>query len=219
MSTTTLIDLQNQAIAKAIEVAARAVDKAQIASLQARMTMMDSPAYQQGLVSEAMLDQKHTAIQTLIRQCEQVVATTPIRDIKTRQDKKWNGRPTFGLGKDVELLHQLATGLQYSADTHKQIMHPLTGLNLNTVERFLASLGSAPYYNASLGHIIPTTPYDINAAVESATLLGAQLGMVLDTSLLTESHMANRFEKAFVKAQKDELDDSQLDASSHFTMS
>ena len=196
-----------------------AKEKATIAGIQAQLDVVNSSAYQEAKVHQEQVAQRHAAMVDRINSCKAIVSAVPVMDKKTRQEKKWNGRPTYGLGKDLELLHELASGLLYSVDEHKQLMQSKVNLDLLTVESFLTSLGNTAYYSSQYETIVPEVPYNVQQAKSAAMLLGSQLGLALDLTSLTEENMADRFAKARIKAEKDKLEDELLDTSSHFTMS
>jgi hypothetical protein len=215
----TLEEMKAAVVAKATAVAAQAKEKAEMAGLTARMKLMDSEVYQVALTNESAQTSKHEAMEELIEQCKAVVIATPVHDAISRQNKKWNGRPTYGLGKDMELLHTLASGLLYSVDQHKAIMVDLVGLNLNTVEKFLNSLGNTAYYNASHDVIMEEVMYNLPVLQESVLLLGEQLGLAIDTSSLTEDNLNKRFRVASLKADSAKISNDALPLDAHFIMS
>ena len=204
--------------AKTAALIAQTKEKAEMAALTAQMKVLDSEAYQQAKVTQAINEAKQTMLTDKIEECKGIISTIPVHDKKTRQDKKWAGRPTYGLGKDIELLHELCSGVLYAVNEHKSLMLANTGLNPNTVEQFLTSLGNASYYSTAYSTIIEEVPYNIEALNQSVMLLGEQLGVVFDATMLTEASMADRFKKAAIKAEKEKLEDELLDPSSHFTM-
>lgn len=211
-------ELKAQLEAKTAELAAATIEKAEIASLQAQMNVLESEAYQSAKVAQAINESKQKVLTDSIEACKAIVTTMPVHDVKTRQDKKWAGRPTYGMGKDLELLHELCSGILYAVQEHKLLMLDSTGLNPNTIEQFLNSLGNTAYYSTNYSTIVEEVPYDVVAAKRAILLLGEQLGIVLDSSAVNESNMASRFEKARIKADKDKLEDELMDSSNHFTM-
>lgn len=215
---TTIEQLKAEITAKTAALVTQTKEKAEMASLQAQMRVLESPAYQEAKVTQAINESKQTLLVQHIDECKAIVSTIPVHDKKTRQDKKWAGRPTYGMGKDLELLHELCSGLLYAVNEHKQLMLSTTGLNPNTIEQFLNSLGNTAYYSTTYSTVIEEVPYDVDTARASLMLLGEQLGVVLDASTLTEANMSARFEKARIRAEKDKLEDELLDSTAHFTM-
>lgn len=204
--------------AKTQALIAETQQKAEMAALQAQMRVLESDAYQNAKVQQAINESKQTLLVQRIDECKAIVSTIPVHDKKTRQDKKWAGRPTYGMGKDLELLHELCSGVLYAVNEHKQLMLDTTGLNPNTVEQFLESLGNTAYYSTTYSTIVEEVPYNVSTARASVMLLGEQLGVVLDATALTESNTASRFEKARIRAEKAQLEDELLDSTAHFVM-
>lgn len=216
--TLTIQELQAKAATKAAQIAAQAKEAAKKAVLEATISLYESETYQNALTTEAKKELVINSLERKIETCKQVIVQTPVHDKVTRQDKQWNGRPTYGLGKDIELLHTLASGILYATTQHKTLMLEAAPVNPNTMELFLTALGTVAYYSPKRNAIIPAVPYNAEVAVQAATLLGAQLGLVLDTSLLTKETMSERFNKARLRAEEQEAEASLVPQDTHFTM-
>ena len=184
---------------QAIEAAKEA---AQVNALAARLALVQSEPFKQALTREAEQTAKLEAMNSYISLCKEVVVMNPVRDTVLRKDKQWNGRPTYGLGKDIELLHTLCTGILYSVAQHKDVMLAITKVNLDTIERFLNALGRTPYYSDRYECVVDALPYDTEEAKQTATLLATQLGVTLDTSKLTEATFALRATTDALKAEE-----------------
>lgn len=217
--TMTIEQLKEQVKAQTAEAMAKAKETAEVSNLQRRLALLQSEAYQKALTMQAETENKQTTMTQLIEICKAIVAENPVTDKNTRKLKTYNGSPVFGLGKDIELLHTLATGLLYSVDDHKLAMLEATKLNLATVETFLLALGQTAYYNIKTNEIVPEVACNLEQATSAVTLLGEQLGLVLDTTMLNEMTMFKRFKSAQLRAEADKLAHEALPEDTHFTMS
>lgn len=197
---TTIEELKAQLSTQLTDVVAKAKEKADIAGLQARIAVLSSEGYQNALVAEQTERTKHELLTGLIAQCASIIEDNPIADKLTRQSKRWNGKPVYGLGKDIELLHTLCTGLLYSVESHKLLMASVATINLNTVEQFIESLGTTAYYNVPYKAIVDEVAPNVETLNHAVLLLGEQLGITLNASKLTTASLTNRSNKAYAKA-------------------
>lgn len=214
----TIEQLRAQVAEKTQAAMAKAKEQAEYRVLTARLGLVESDAFQNALSREAEQTAKYKTLTDHIAAAKEVIVSAPVHDPRTRQDKEWNGRPTYGLGKDVQLLHELCSGMLYSVDQHKTVMQELTGLNMDTVEQFLTALGNTAYYSGPYNVVIDEVPYNLEAIKSTAMLLGEQLGLVIDTSAITEQSMNKRFTSARLQAEKQKLANDSLPEDTHFTM-
>lgn len=210
--------LKAELVAKANSLTEQTIERAEVEALKAQLNVLNSEEYQEAKTKQAINKKKQSVLSSAIETCKAVISTMPIYNTKTRQDKKWAGRPTYGLGKDIELLHELCSGVLYSVEEHKTLMCGQVGLDISTVEEFLTSLGNTAYYSTNYSTIVEEIPYDVARIKEAILLLGEQLGIVIEDNTINETNMAARFEKARIKAEKDKLEDDTLDTTTHFTM-
>lgn len=178
----------------------QAREKAQQSLVDARMKLLDDPSYLNTMEAIETSKIKIETLEHAISQCEQVTVEVPIRNNQTREDRKWSGRYNFDFGTDIQLLYNLATGIRYSVREHKEIMLQTTGLDLVTIDQFVEAMGSPAYYSAQYNVVVDSKPYNAHLAKAFATVLGDQLGLVLDTSYLTETNFENSFTKAEARA-------------------
>lgn len=214
----TIAQLQAEVNLATTQAMSNAKEAAQLNVLTAQLALVNSEVFQLALINEAKQTAKLQAMGKYINQCKEVVIMNPVRDTVRRTDKKWNGTPTFGLGKDVELLHTLCTGILYSVEQHKEIMVAITKVNLDTVERFLNALGRTSYYSQRFGCIVDEVPHQVKEAKQTAMLLATQLGLVLDTNLLTDATFEARGASARLKANEAEKEIVNTPQAISFTM-
>lgn len=194
MTTVNMQDLQ----AKLDAAKAKAKAEAQQSIISARIALLDDQTYLNTLASIEVTTIKTDTINNMIKACEQVCTEVPVYNKSTRQERKWAGRYNFEFGNDIQLLYRLATGIMYSVTEHKQLMLAVTSLDLVAIESFVQSMGSPAYYSTQYNTVVESVPYNSSLAKAYATVLGAQLGLVLDTSTLSE----DRFDKYFRKEQQ-----------------
>lgn len=206
-NTNQLETLQAQLQAQIEAAATKAKEQAQIAMMQARIDLVTSEAFQALRARQFTEDFIVKSLEDSINKCKYIVESTPVQDIKRRKLKEWNGRPVYGLGKQLELLHNLCTGIVYAVDQHKLPMLALTPINVLEAERFLSALGNTAYYSATYSTIVEEKPYDVAQIKNSATLLAESLGITVDTSMVTDKYMSERFAAARAKADLTKLEE------------
>lgn len=213
----TAAELQAKLDSRTNEVNSQATEQAQIKSLEARLRLIESDAYKQAKVREAEQQQKVNTLEDKLEQCEAVTVSMPIINPSTRVARKWNQRYVFEFGRDIELLYRLASGIRYSVREHKETMLEITQLSPLTIDQFLDAMGQPAYYHQDLQIVVAEKPYDVDQAINSAMLLGEQLGLALDTTLLTKANFKNKFANALNQAETSQMEAEKAPATS-FTM-
>lgn len=134
--------------------------------------------------------------------CAAVVASMPIYSAKTRENRKWLPANTYGLGAEANALIRIATGMQYAATEHKQAMIAATGISEVVIDMVNDALGSLPYYNRNYMIVVDGKPANAAQLAQALSLLGSQLNVAVDVSLITEATMVNRYTSAKLRAEK-----------------
>jgi hypothetical protein len=115
---------------------------------------------------------------------------------KTRQNRVWSGGHRYGFGTQVDLMYQLATGILYACQEHKQLLLAHTGLNLELLEQFVKAFGTPTYYSRNYHTVIDQRPYDVELVKATVDVMQSELGVVIDTSELTAGNFKAEFERA-----------------------
>jgi rubrerythrin len=159
-------------------------------------------------VTRLLVKDSIEALKSSIEQCKDIVDSMPVYDAKSRQNRTFNPRSEYRLGKQFELLSGLLTGVQYSAREHKDQMLEVLGLNELTIELALDAMGSRTYYSKNYQEIVDGTPAEVTTLVDELQEVADALGIVLDDSKLTNKHFDRLEQMARVKATRDLEEDS-----------
>lgn len=172
----------------------------EIARITAKMTILDNPAMTQARVKALIVRETSDKLKALDATCTEIVASMPIHNAKTKEDRKWNPSRQYGLGNNIQLLTGVLSGIQYSAVAHKEQMLALTGLDEDLIEQVLEAFGSTAYYSKNYNVVVDESTYDLEELTGALALVAEALDIQLDTSRLTDKVMDSRFEVARVKA-------------------
>jgi rubrerythrin len=159
-------------------------------------------------VTRLLVKDSIETLKSSIEQCKDIVDSMPVYDTKSRQNRTFNPRSEYRLGKQFELLSGLLTGVQYSAREHKDQMLEVLGLNELTIELALDAMGSRTYYSKNYQEIVDGTPAEVTTLVDELQEVADALGIVLDDSKLTNKHFDRLEQMARVKATRDLEEDS-----------
>lgn len=185
-------------------VAEQAREKATIAKLTAQLGVLDSPVYQDALVSQSRQQAAIDRLSDLVSTAEAVVSAMPIIDPVKKQEKRWNGRPLYGHGIELNNLYQLLTGIMYSTRQHKAVMLEQTGLTEALVESTVNAFGQPSYFSIRNNKVIPAIPYDIEALQRLLPLVCATLDIEIPMSYITKQAFEERFNVAAERASSDQ---------------
>ena len=141
---------------------------------------------------------------TLDALCERVVAEMPIFNSKTRENRKWRPSKVYNLGKHVELITGLCSGIQYSAAEHKIQMLAGTGISADLVDDVVNSMGSPAYYNKNYDIVMDEKPYNFEKLDRSLKLIADKLDLDVDFSMFTAQTMEARFSAARINADSNQ---------------
>ena len=175
------------------------------ATLEATLKLESSKSLFNSKVKLAASGRNTKALQELITECETLVESMPIQNPKTRALRKWSGSRRFAFGTQVNLMYQLATGIVYSCAEHKALLLEHTGLNGELLEQMVEAFGIPSYYSRNHNILVEATPYDVDKAMATVSVMQSSLGVIIDTSLITGSNFSLEFGKAQVTAGIDKL--------------
>jgi hypothetical protein len=171
-------------------------ERVEIARLTATIALEESPVLLEARVKLAAKDEQTQILQRIVDECEGIISTVPIHNPKTRSDRKWAGNHRFAYGTQIDLLYQLATGILYSCQEHKQLLMAHTNANPELLEQFLDAFGTPAYYSRNHHVIMDATPFDIDALHSTLQMLQSSFGVIIDTSRVTEGALVKEFNKA-----------------------
>ena len=189
--------LKAQVKAKAEENATRIREAAEIARLEATLKLESSEELFRSKVKLAANGAQTAQLQQLVDECAGIIANVPVHNAKTRANRVWSPSRKFAYGTQIDLMYQLATGILYSCQEHKQLLLAHTGLNLELLEQMVKGFGSPQYYSRNYHTIVEAKPFELELAKSTVDVMQSELGVVVDTSMLT----ADNFELEFVRAE------------------
>lgn len=174
--------------------------------LTSEIKRMQDPKYLEALTKASMVKATTDRLNDVIDSCKAIIATMPIFNKSTGENRKWSTNRTMGYGNHIELLTNLLNGIQYSVQEHKPFMLELSGLDADLIERTLAAFGNPAYYSIHNDVVVDATPFDFDELQMCLSLIEDKLGVVLNTTELTEKRMHQRFLIAEVKAKQAQVD-------------
>ncbi len=195
--------LKAQVKAKQEANAAKIREAAEVARLEATLKLEDSPALFNARVKVEAAAQQTNTLKTLVDECAGIITATPVHNKNTRSNRVWAGVRRFEYGNQIDLMYQLATGILYSCAEHKELLLAHTGLNSELVEQFVEAFGSPMYYNRNHNEIAEAKPYNFDRVTSVVDVMQSELGVVADTTKLTEKNFKGEFLKGQERAHAD----------------
>ena len=201
-----LTELRAQVQAKKAESQAKVAEMIETKQLQAQLTALTNDKLQEAKANQALTKATSDTLATLMAACENIVKEMPSYNKKTREQRKWSPRREYGLGNQFAELSGLLTGILYSTTDHKVQMLALTGLDIDTIEAFVAAVGKPAYFNETYNTMQIAEPYNLPKLLDTIALIEDILEVNIDKSKLTEAHMSARFALAQAKADQAEAE-------------
>lgn len=183
--------------------AAKLAEKVMVASLTATLELESSTVLFDSKVKLAVTSGNTKKLQDLVNVCSGIIDETPVQNTKTRTVREWAGSKRFSFGNQINLMYQLATGIMYSANEHKQLLLAHTGLDIELVEQFVEAFGSPAYYSRNNNVLVEAKPYNTEAVDSAVAVMQSSLGVVVDVTKLTTANFSLEAGKAEVKAYLD----------------
>jgi len=178
-------------------------ERVEIARLTAIIALEENPVLFEARVKLMAKDEQTQILQRVVDECEGIITQTPIHNPKTRSERKWAGNHRFAYGTQVDLLYQLATGILYSCQDHKQLLMAHTQANPELLEQFLDAFGTPAYYSRNHHILMEAKPYNIDALQGTLKVMQSAFGVIVDTDRITDGALANEFTRAENTAHKD----------------
>lgn len=209
MTTINIEELKAKAEAVKAANAKKLQEKVQVALLQATIEREGSEALLNARAAMEARRMQTERLQSLVQECAGIVSEVPVYNRKTRENRAWSGKLRYGYGSQINLVHQLMTGILYACQEHKDLMLAHTGLNMELVEQAISGFGIPSYYNRINNAIVEETPYNLEQVQEVVQILQSDMDLVIDTSELNQKNFDKEFlrakenaETAFEQAQK-----------------
>lgn len=189
-----------EAAAKAQEAIDQANMQAQVFVAQATIARATDSSLTLARAKAIASNTTQAELDRLEASCTAIVASMPVYNKKTRENRKFNSSKFYGFGNQIASLVGLLSGINYSANDHKSMLLTTTGLNATTVEQTLDSLGSLPYYSANYGIIVEGRPGNAAQFKSNIKTVAAMLNISLDTSAITQDALDTLSKNAEVRA-------------------
>lgn len=175
--------------------------RAEVARLEARLKLETSEELLAAKVRLATISSQTETLQNLVNECAEIVASVPVYNQKTRANRVWAGSHKFNYGTQIDLMYQLATGILYSCQEHKQLLLAHTGLNLELIEQLVEAFGTPTYYSRNFHSIVESKPYSVERARNAITVMQSELGVTVDAGALNVTNFENEFNRAVTTAK------------------
>ena len=180
----------------------RVQEAAEVARLEATLKLETSETLFDARVRLAANGAQTERLQALVNECAGIVTSIPIHIPKTRTNRVWSGSHRYNFGTQLDLMYQLATGILYSCQEHKQLLLSHTGLNLEVLEQLQKAFGTPSYYSRNYNSIVEARDYNFEQVQAVLEVMQSELGVVIDTSEVTRDN----FEHEFVRAENTALE-------------
>jgi hypothetical protein len=194
-------ELKAEVAAKVAANILRVTEAAEVARLKATLTLESSEALFNARVRLEASGQETAKLQQLVDECAAIVSTVPIHNAKTRANRVWAATHKYNYGAQVDLMYQLATGILYSCQEHKQLLLAHTGIDLAVVEQTVAAFGNPTYYSRNHNVVVDAKAYDVTLVQETLQIMQSQLGAIVDTSSVKVDTFRDEFERAVATAK------------------
>jgi hypothetical protein len=166
-------------------------------ALNSNSTLLDAKA-------KLMITEEDTKkLGNLINECSEIISSTPVINKKTRSNRKWAGQHRYGFGNQIDQMYEIATGLIYSCQEHKDILLAHTGLNIELLTQFVEAFGNPTYYSVNNNVVIPEVPANLAEVKSTLLMLQVELDVIINTSKLTANNLELESVTAETKASKD----------------
>jgi hypothetical protein len=198
--------------------AARVKDAVEVIRLEAKLALETSEQLFNARVRLEASAAVTRKLDSLVKECEALVASMPVHNPKTRENRKWAGGHRYAYGTQVDLAYNLATGILYACQEHKQLLVAHTGLDVQLLQEIVEAFGSPAYYSRMNNSIVDERPADIYRLHNALTVLQSDLGVSIDTKALNEQTVTLEFLRAQNNAYSQLQQAQEAIAEADFTM-
>lgn len=177
-------------------------EAAEIGKLKAMIALNSNEALLNAKARLMMTEQDTSKLQSLIKECAEIISSTPMYNEKARANRKWAGQHRYGFGSQVDAVYELATGILYSCQEHKELLLAHTGLNTELLTNLVESFGNPSYYSRNNNVVIAAVPVNVDELNAALSIVQSELNVVINTSKLTKANFATEYLKAEINADK-----------------
>jgi len=182
---------------------AKIKEQAEIAKLQAIIKLESNEDLLNAKAKLMMSSENSEKLQTLIKECSEIISSMPVHNAKTRTNRVWAGSHRYGYGAQVDNLYELATGILYACAEHKELLLAHTNLNSELLGQLVEAFGNPAYYSRNNNVLVEAKPADVDAVKSCISIMQSQLEVVIDTSKITANNIELEYVKAETKAMQD----------------
>lgn len=185
--------------------AVRIAEAAQVAQLEAALKLESSESLFNAKVKLALSGSVTKRLTDIVEECVAIIDGLPVVNNKTRANRKWAGSNRFIFGTQVNLMYQLATGIQFSCAEHKPLLLAHTGLDAELLEQLVDAFGTPAYYSRNYNTIVEAKPYDVESVLMALNVMQSQLNITVDMSNVTPANFSLEFGRAETRAYSDKI--------------
>ena len=178
-------------------------EAAEIAKLNAILKLESNEALLTAKARLLVSGEVTTYLEKLIAECSAIISSMPVHNKKTRENRKWNGSHRYNFGNQVDALYELATGIMYACQEHKDLLLSHTGLNMELLTQMVEAFGNPSYYSRNNNVVVEAQPANVVELNTIIQVMQSQLGVTIDTSKLTANNFELESVRAEIKAAKD----------------
>ena len=189
-------DLKKKAAALKKKNEAALKERVEVARLEATIKRESSVGLLNAKVNLAVRNQQTEKLQQLVEDCAGIIAGVPIHNTKTRSERVWAGNHRFNYGTQIDLVYQLATGILYSCQEHKQLLTAHVPVNLELLEQFIKAFGTPSYYSRNHHVVVEAKPANIDELQAALVVLQSELDVIIDTQEITPENVTVEFIRA-----------------------
>jgi hypothetical protein len=196
----TLEELKQQVAQAQADAKAKVEESIEVARLTAQLNMYQSEPLQRVMAKLELEGNSVATLRTHIATAEQIVASMPVMNSKTRELRKFRTNRIYGYGDTVALITALVTGIQYSANEHKAMILAAVGLDEVLVSQLVEALGQMPYYSTAQAMVMSGVAMNVEATKFYLEIVASRLGIVVDTARINEVTYNQQYQIALAKA-------------------
>jgi hypothetical protein len=177
-------------------------EKVTVARLTAQIELEGNEIILEAKAQQALRNEQTERLREVVSVCEGFITQVPVPKARSTDMRVWMGKHRYGYNTQVDLMYELVSGILYSCKEHKELMLAHTGLNMELVEQTMAAFGTPSYYDRNTNMVVDETPYDVDQVKATLGILQSELGVVIDTTPVTENTFATQFERARLQAKR-----------------
>lgn len=195
------IEEMKEAVAKArIEAQKSVAEKKERRQLELELHKLTDEKMLDNEANQQVLSENTEKLKILEATLAEIVADTPLYNVRTKENRKWSPNRNYKYGNQVTIIMAILNGIQYAAAIHKEQMLAVTGLGEDLIEDTLNSFGNPAYFNENTGLFVEEEPYDLDRFLANLSLVEQALNVTVNRSKLTETKFATVFKSSRLDA-------------------